>query len=92
MADCSSDDSSETAGSDSSDFEVATEGKIVGSIEPFQGIQPWRFEAPTRNSQPREFEASTSTANTDPCNAAAVIFTATSGECMRFIGFYLSTE
>ena len=53
MADCSSDDSSETAGSDSSDFEVhvAAEGEIVGSnVEPFQGIQPWRFEPPARNS------------------------------------------
>ena len=63
MADCSSDDSSETSGSD---FEVAAEGEIVGSnVEPFQGIQPWRFELPARNSQTREFEASTSTANTD---------------------------
>ena len=67
MADCSSDDSSETSGSDSSDFEVAAEGVIVGSnVEPFQGIQPWRFEPAAVNSKPREFEASTSTANTDP--------------------------
>ena len=67
MADCSSDDSSDTSGSDCLDFEVAEEGEIVGSnAEPFQGIQPWRFEPPARNSQPRESEASTSTANMEP--------------------------
>ena len=67
MADCSSDGSSDTSGSDSSDFEVAVEGEMMESnVEPFQGIQPWRFEPPGRNTEPRESEASTSTASNEP--------------------------
>ena len=53
MADSNNSDST----SNSSDLEVAGADEIAESnVEPFQGIQPWRFELPGRNTEPRESE------------------------------------
>ena len=57
MADSNHSDSTSTLASDSSDLEAALEDEIDESnVEPFQGIQPWRFEPPGRNTEPRESE------------------------------------
>ena len=66
MADSNNSDSTSTSASDSSDLEVAGEDKIVESdVEPFQGIQPWWFEPPGRNTEPRESEEDTSDTGTE---------------------------
>ena len=66
MADSNNRDSTSTSASDSSDLEVAREDEIAESnVEPFQGIQPWRFEPPGRNTEPSESEEDTSDTGTE---------------------------
>ena len=55
-----------TPASDFSDLEVAGEDEIAESnVEPSQGIQPWRFEPPGRNTEPRESGEDTSDTGTE---------------------------
>ena len=66
MADSNNSDSTSTSASDSSDLEVTVEDEIAESnMEPFQGIQPWRFEPPGRNHEPRASEEGTSDTATE---------------------------
>ena len=52
MADSNRSSVTSDSASDSSDFEVMIGDNVAESlIEPFSGIQPWRFEPP---AQPRE--------------------------------------
>ena len=66
MADSNNSDNTSTSASDSSDLEVTVEDEIAESnMEPFQGIQPWRFEPPGRNNEPRASEEGTSDTATE---------------------------
>ena len=66
MADSNNSDSTSTSASDSSDLEAAGEDELAEfNVEPFQGIQPSRFEPPGRNTEPRELEEDTSDTGTE---------------------------
>ena len=57
MADSSSSSDSSASGSDFANFEQAMEGEGNGEeVEPFMGIQLWRFEPPGRNEETVETE------------------------------------
>ena len=57
MAESNSSSESSTSASDSSDFEGAIAADLSGDeIEPFRGIEPWRFEPPGRATETQERE------------------------------------
>ena len=57
MADSNSSSDTSDSASDSSDFEVMIGDNIAEDlIEPFCGIQPWRFEPPSRPRETQERE------------------------------------
>lgn len=57
MAESNSSSESSTSASDSSDFEGAIGADLSGDeIEPFRGIEPWRFEPPGRATETQERE------------------------------------
>ena len=57
MADLSESSESLTSGSNTSDFEGVLEDKTYeNELQPFCGIQQWRFEPPGRTSETQETE------------------------------------
>ena len=66
MVDSNNSDSTSTSASESSALEVAGKDEIAEfNVEPFQGIQPSRFEPPDRNTEPRESEEEISDTGTE---------------------------
>ena len=65
MADSNNSSNSDST-SNSSDLEIAGADEIAESnVDPFQGIQPWRFEPPSRNTEPRGSEEDTCDTGTE---------------------------
>ena len=57
MADSNSSSEPSDSASDSSDFEVMIGDNTAENLmEPFSGIQPWRFEPPSRTREAQERE------------------------------------